>query len=108
MPKYDVISYRARRADHEQALVFMVLDVLEETGGRFNIWGKTDYGQAILVRVHDFMPYFYMAQPTLNTWDSGQAPLYDHTACAQLQQALNGCEPLIGGVMKHRILDALL
>jgi len=102
------MNHRARRADNEQALVFMVLDVLEETGGRFNIWGKTDDGQAILVRVHDFMPYFYMGQPTPDTRDPGQAPLYDRTACAQLQQALNGCEPLIGGVMQNRIFVAVL
>jgi hypothetical protein len=42
----------------------MVLDVIEDAGGRFQVWGKTDEGCTILVKVNDFQPYFYMATPT--------------------------------------------
>lgn len=62
------MSYcRARQAENGQttddSLYFMVLDVVEESGGRFNIMGKTEGEQSILVQVHDFEPYFYMGQP---------------------------------------------
>lgn len=69
----------------------MVLDVLEETGGRFNIWGKTDVGESVLVRINDFTPYFYMAQPVLASLDEGQANEFDQATCTHLQRALNGC-----------------
>ncbi len=58
---------RARQAEDGQnaddSLYFMVLDVIEEPGGRFNIMGKTEGEQSILVQVHDFEPYFYIGQP---------------------------------------------
>lgn len=41
----------------------MVLDVIDESAGRFHIWGKTDDGRSILCRVQDFAPYFYIAAP---------------------------------------------
>jgi hypothetical protein len=43
--------------------VFMVLDVIEETPGRYHVWGKTDDGRSVLCRVQDFQPYFYIAAP---------------------------------------------
>lgn len=48
----------------DSGYVFMVLDVIEDTGGRYQVWGKTDEGHSIVVRVTDFQPYFYMATPT--------------------------------------------
>ncbi len=81
-----------------QPLKFMVLDVLEEPGGRFNIWGKTNVGQSVLVRISDFTPYFYMAQPVLASLDEGQASDFDQATCTRLQRALNGCVNLL----KHR------
>ena len=41
----------------------MVLDVVEEAGGRFNLWGVTPSRASVLIRVPDFQPYFYMAAP---------------------------------------------
>ncbi len=41
----------------------MVLDVVEESGGRFNVWGVTPSRSSVLLRVADFQPYFYMAAP---------------------------------------------
>ena len=62
-----IFCCRAKRAEDGQggdpSLYFMVLDVVEESGGRFNIMGKTEAEQSILVQVHDFEPYFYMGQP---------------------------------------------
>lgn len=62
-----IFSCRAKRAKAGQggdpSLYFMVLDVVEESGGHFNIMGKTDAEESILVQVHDFEPYFYMGQP---------------------------------------------
>lgn len=46
-----------------QGLVLMVLDVVEEAGGRFNLWGVTPSRASVLIRVPDFQPYFYMAAP---------------------------------------------
>ena len=45
------------------ALVFMVLDVIEDAAGRYHIWGKTDDGRSVLCRVNDFAPYVYIAAP---------------------------------------------
>lgn len=41
----------------------MVTDVVDESGGRFHIWGNTPDGASVLVRVQDFQPYFYIAGP---------------------------------------------
>ncbi len=41
----------------------MVLDVVEEGGGRFSLWGATQAGATVHIRVADFQPYFYMAAP---------------------------------------------
>ena len=46
-----------------QALAFMVLDIVEEGGGRFGLWGATAAGAAVHVRVADFAPYMYIAAP---------------------------------------------
>ena len=58
---------RARPAEDAQnaddSLYFMVLDVIEEPGGRFNIMGKTEREESILVQVNDFEPYYYIGQP---------------------------------------------
>ena len=84
-------SFRARQSDPEP-LVFMVLDVLEEAGGRFNIWGKSNGGESVLVRINDFTPYFYMAQPTHADYEprqNGQPALFHQAACDHLQQAVN-------------------
>lgn len=62
-----LLPCRGKHADNsrdaDNSLYFMVLDVVEEAGGRFNIMGKTEAEQSILVQVHDFQPYFYMGQP---------------------------------------------
>ena len=42
----------------------MVLDVIEEPAGHFHVWGSTDSGKSILVRVNDFKPYIYMGCPS--------------------------------------------
>ena len=41
----------------------MVTDVADEAQGVFHIWGNTPDGASVLVRVHDFQPYFYIAGP---------------------------------------------
>ena len=69
---------RARQAEDGQnaddSLYFMVLDVIEEPGGRFNIMGKTEGEQSILVQVHDFEPYFYIGQPVFKARLPGACP----------------------------------
>lgn len=68
---------RARQAEDGQnaddSLYFMVLDVIEEPGGRFNIMGKTEGEQSILVQIHDFEPYFYIGQPVFKARPQAQA-----------------------------------
>lgn len=73
-----VLAYcRARQAEDGQnadnSLYFMVLDVIEEPGGRFNIMGKTEGEESILVQVQDFEPYFYIGQPVFKASPQGQA-----------------------------------
>jgi hypothetical protein len=48
-----------------QGIMMMTLDVTEEAQGRFHIWGKTMEGEVVLMRVTDFLPYFYIAAPLL-------------------------------------------
>lgn len=44
-------------------LVLMVLDVVEESSGRFLVWGTDARGASALLCVADFEPYFYIAGP---------------------------------------------
>jgi DNA polymerase delta subunit 1 len=47
-----------------QDIVFMALDIVDEAGGgRFHVWGVTEDGASVLVRITDFEPYFYVAVP---------------------------------------------
>ena len=46
-----------------QGLVMMVTDVVDEAAGAFHVWGNTPDGSSVLLRVHDFQPYFYIAGP---------------------------------------------
>ena len=46
-----------------QGLVMMVTDVADEAHGIFHIWGNMPEGASVLLRVHDFQPYFYIAGP---------------------------------------------
>lgn len=41
----------------------MVTDVADEAHGVFHVWGNTPEGSSVLLRVHDFQPYFYIAGP---------------------------------------------
>lgn len=41
----------------------MVTDIADEAAGVFHIWGNTPEGASVLLRVHDFQPYFYIAGP---------------------------------------------
>ena len=41
----------------------MVTDIVDEAGGAFHIWGNTPEGASVLLWVHDFQPYFYIAGP---------------------------------------------
>lgn len=41
----------------------MVTDIVEESHGKFAVWGVTLQGSSVLVRVPDFQPYFYIAAP---------------------------------------------
>ncbi len=44
----------------------MVTDIVEESGGkRFHVWGVTDEGASVLVRISDFQQYFFIAAPTV-------------------------------------------
>ena len=43
----------------------MVTDISDESAGAFHIWGNTPEGATVLLRVHDFQPYFYIAGPVL-------------------------------------------
>ena len=57
----------------------MVTDVVDESAGRFHIWGNTPEGASVLVRVQDFQPYFYIAGPmqtvsTMSATQGSQAP----------------------------------
>ena len=101
---------RTRNNGHadEQPLSFMVLDVLEEPGGRFNIWGKTNLGESVLVRIDDFTPYFYMAQPLVASLDKNESNDFDHATCTRLQRALNGCVNLPKCCNLVHVLEFLL
>lgn len=47
-----------------QDIIFMALDIVDEAGGgRFHVWGVTEDGASVLVRIADFEPYFYIAVP---------------------------------------------
>ena len=41
----------------------MVTDVADEAHGVFHVWGNTPEGISVLLRVHNFQPYFYIAGP---------------------------------------------
>lgn len=41
----------------------MVTDIADEAAGVFHIWGNAPDGLSVLLRVHDFQPYFYIAGP---------------------------------------------
>ena len=41
----------------------MVLDVVEESSGRFLVWGTDARGASALLCMADFEPYFYIAGP---------------------------------------------
>ena len=41
----------------------MVTDIADEAAGVFHIWGHAPDGSSVLLRVHDFQPYFYIAGP---------------------------------------------
>ncbi len=41
----------------------MVTDIADEAAGVFHIWGNAPDGSSVLLRVHDFQPYFYIAGP---------------------------------------------
>lgn len=41
----------------------MVTDIADEAAGVFHVWGNTPEGSSVLLRVHDFQPYFYIAGP---------------------------------------------
>ncbi|KXZ53489.1 hypothetical protein GPECTOR_7g939 [Gonium pectorale] len=47
----------------DSPLVVMVLDVEEGPSGSFYIWGRTSGGATVLVQVHDYCPYLYVAAP---------------------------------------------
>lgn len=73
-----------------QELVVMVLDVVEESGGRFHIWGTSPEWGSVLVRVSDFQPYFYMATPVRQEGTaSSEHPALDEAICADVQHLLN-------------------
>lgn len=44
-------------------LVVMVLDVMDDSSGRFLVWGADASGASVLLCVADFEPYFYIAAP---------------------------------------------
>jgi DNA polymerase delta subunit 1 len=80
-------------------LFFMVLDITEEPGGRFYVWGATAAGASVLVRVEDFEPYFYVAAPRRA---AGGAAI-DWAApgeCAAVAAALNRGAPADGRVAR--------
>lgn len=48
----------------DQDLIFMALDIAENSGGAcFRIWGTTQEGSSVLLTVNNFEPYFYIAAP---------------------------------------------
>lgn len=48
-------------------LVVMLLDVDEEAGGKFSLWGTTPDHKSVLIRVTDYTPYYYMPAPLMMT-----------------------------------------
>lgn len=61
-------SWRAVRHNdlvllYMQALHFMVLDIVEQADGNFQIWGTTQQRSSCLLRIDNFQPYFYIAAP---------------------------------------------
>ncbi len=47
----------------QDELVVMVLDVMDDSSGRFLVWGADVAGASVLLCVADFEPYFYIAAP---------------------------------------------
>ncbi|DBA67150.1 TPA: hypothetical protein ACH3X2_001471 [Trebouxia sp. C0005] len=89
--------------DSEQGLVMMVTDIADEAAGVFHIWGNASDGSSVLLRVHDFQPYFYIAGPLqAGPFVHGtnvEADL-DEAACTGLMHALNRIMPPDGRIQK--------
>ncbi|KAL0056285.1 hypothetical protein WJX82_009537 [Trebouxia sp. C0006] len=89
--------------DSEQGLVMMVTDIADEAAGVFHIWGNAPDGSSVLLRVHDFQPYFYIAGPLqAGPYANGtivEADL-DEAACTGLMHALNRSMPPDGRIQK--------
>ncbi|KAK9810365.1 hypothetical protein WJX72_009511 [[Myrmecia] bisecta] len=80
----------------QEELVMMVLDIVEEGSGRFHVWGTSQEGRSVLVRVTDFQPYFYMAAPehqAVQGSRSAGAHELSGDALHRLQQFLNRQAP---------------
>ena len=70
-----------------QGLVIMVTDVADEAQGVFHIWGNTPEGASVLVRVHDFQPYFYIAGPIQAVSSLCHYHCVCHSLCKPIQDS---------------------
>ncbi|KAA6423641.1 MAG: DNA polymerase delta catalytic subunit, partial [Trebouxia sp. A1-2] len=78
-------------------------NIADEAAGVFHIWGNASDGSSVLLRVHDFQPYFYIAGPLqAGPFVNGtnvEADL-DEAACTGLMHALNRIMPPDGRIQK--------
>ena len=72
-------------------LVVMVLDVMDNSSGRFLVWGADASGASVLLCVADFEPYFYVAAPR----DQARPRSFAVQPCNQLHGAACTCNDVL-------------
>ena len=73
-------------AEPDEDLIFMVLDIFEETDSSlYSIWGCTEAGSSVLLRVDDFRQYFYVAAPHPRNMEEVESEL-SHSKGEQKQE----------------------
>lgn len=71
----------------DAAVVVMLTDVEDHPNGSFHLWGITAKQQTVLVRVHDYQPYFFWPMPLMTS--SEPTDTLSDQQLAQLQHLLN-------------------
>jgi hypothetical protein len=71
----------------DAAVVVMLTDVEDHPNGAFHLWGVTAHQQTVLVRVHDYQPYFFWPMPV--TTSSQPTDTLSDQQLAQLKHLLN-------------------
>ncbi|KAK9805765.1 hypothetical protein WJX73_007272 [Symbiochloris irregularis] len=57
------LTQGAKSSEQPQALGVMTLDISEQGDGSFQVWGTSEAGQSVLLRIDDFQPYLYISAP---------------------------------------------